>query len=98
MSRSIITRNADGALIAANRRIAGRLGMDPDYTVSTNVARAIAPRLGVDVPTAKRLFHGVLAGLVGTAVRSRAGGGGAIVAGGAFWLWLESFDDSATER
>jgi hypothetical protein len=51
-------------LLDLNRAIAGWIGLDGRYTLSTNISRAISDRTGVDFHTCKRWFHRGVAGFV----------------------------------
>jgi hypothetical protein len=73
--------------------------MDPNYTISTNIARAISRATGIAVTPAKFLFHGGVAGFVAALLRVFGIGlAGALGAGAGFLAWLESFDSSARQH
>ena len=86
-------------LLEANRAIASWLGLDPRYTVSSNIALAVARRTGASFELAKRWFHGGVAGFLaamfrvfGVSLTAMAG------IGAVLYMWLESFDGSARLR
>lgn len=86
-------------VLRLNRDLAGRLGLNPNYTISTNVGLAISRATGMPLPTAKFLFHGGVASFVATILSLFGVGAVGILAGGAAcWGWLESFDSSARKR
>jgi len=86
-------------LLVANRAFAGWLGLDPRYTVSSNIALAVARRTGLPFATAKLWFHGGFSGFVAAVLKALgmkslpAVGIGALV-----WAWLESFDSSRRQQ
>lgn len=89
----------EGFLIEVNRYFAGRLGMNPRHTISTNVAYAISRATGLRFVTAKRLFHGGVAGFVAAVLHAFGIGIAATLGAGALlWSWLESYDNSAYRR
>jgi hypothetical protein len=86
-------------LLEANRAFAGWFGLDPRYTMSSNIALAISRRTGLPFATAKLWFHGGFSGLVAAMLKALgmkglpAAGIGALV-----WIWLESFDSSRRQQ
>lgn len=86
-------------LLAINRYLAGRLGLNPRFTISSNMAMAISRATGIRVSTAKLLFHVGVAAAAAKLSR-RLGPGLAVRAGGAVavFLWLERFDRSTPSR
>lgn len=92
VSSSLETRSG---LLALNRALAGALGMDPHFTISTNIARRVSSDTGLPFRAAKIGFHASVGGV--TALGARALGVNGWVAGGlglVTCLWLESFDSS----
>jgi hypothetical protein len=86
-------------VLAVNRRLAGKLGLNPRRTVSSNIAAIVARTTGLSFVTAKRLFHAGVAGFVAAVLRYFGAGVSAVIAAGAWcWSWLESFDSSASVR
>lgn len=86
---------ARSGLLALNRALAGALGMDPDFTISTNVARRVSDNTGLSFRTAKLGFHASVGGAA--ALGAQALGADPWVAVGiglVTCLWLESFDSS----
>ena len=89
----------DRFLIELNRYLAGRLGMDPHYTISTNIAHAISRATGLEFVTAKRMFHAGVAGFLAIVLSAFGLGIAATLGAGAIvWGWLESYDSSAHRR
>lgn len=87
------------ALLALNRSVAKILGLNARRTISSNAAAALARDLGLDVRTAKFLFHGGVAALLGVFLRSKGiGTPGATLAAVGALAWLESFDGSGRQR
>jgi hypothetical protein len=92
-------RDLHELVLHLNRDLAGRLGLDPNYTISTNIALAISRVTGMPVATAKLLFHGGVASFVAAIVHLFGAGSAAVIATGALcWGWLESFDSSVRQR
>jgi hypothetical protein len=82
-----------------NREFAGWLGLDPRYTLSTNMAIEISARTSIPFRTAKQLFHG---GVAGGAAAIIGFFGAPLVASvglaAIFYAWLESFDASGRRQ
>lgn len=88
-------RAARRALLDLNKAVAGLLGMDPHYTISTNLAWRISARSGLSFESAKRLVHARIARYV---AHSLAVNGivraSPVVISQLIFEWLESFDSS----
>lgn len=83
------------ALIELNMAIAGLLGMDPHYTISSNLAWRLSLQTGVSFRHAKRIIHARIAQHVARALRAS----GIVYAPHVdirwpVYEWLESFDPS----
>lgn len=85
------------ALIDLNKAVAGLLGMDPHYTICTNLAWRVSQQTGMPFEDAKRAIHVHIALHVARALRAH----GIVQASPAFvsrliFDWLESFDSSTS--
>jgi hypothetical protein len=94
-----LRRQIRAQVLDVNREFAGWLGLDPRYTLSTNMAIEISARTSIPFHTAKQLFHG---GVAGVAAAIIALFGAPLVASvglaAIFYAWLESFDSSARQQ
>lgn len=82
-------------LVDLNRKVARWLGLDPSYTISTNIGQEIARVTGLSFETSKMLFHAGVAGFVGTVASGFGVLPAAVVIGAILmFAWLESFDSS----
>ena len=103
-SRALARRHPSGsaarerrALIELNMAVAGLLGLDPHYTISTNLAWRLSVRTGIPFVEAKQIVHARIAVYVERVLRSM----GVVYAphldiSDLVYEWLESFDSSAS--
>ncbi len=82
-------------LLAVNRSLAGWLGLNPRYTISSNIAQLVARALRIPYGTAKQWFHAGVAGFASLLLRLFGLSHVLAVGLGVLALvWLESFDGS----
>lgn len=82
-------------LLELNRSIAGWLGLDPRYTISSNIAALMSRAFRIPFATAKLWFHAGVAGAATLLLRSFGlAAAAAFGIGGLLVAWLEGFDTS----
>ncbi len=82
-------------LLAVNRSIAGALGLNPSYAISSNISMLVARSLRIPFGAAKLWFHAGIAGFASLLLRLFGLSHVMTVGLGVLTLaWLESFDSS----